>query len=362
VYSFGLVLYTLFTEEFPYTKAIELKKQIAELTVKYDKVSDAKSDSAKNLKKEIDDLKAQLKSEQAKTVEDLLKQIAEKPVQLDAKIYPPKLVDLIKRCTSKNPEERPKFTDITDGPFWLEIYQDMVSAGNEKGKEIWKAASKDKTTEIIPWEDFASTLWTFLEVEKPTPLQVECVKTMLYLENNNVTHKNWIRFLLWFSPLRTGKDGKEYLTKVVGLLEAPWFYGRECDRNASDAVINAVLSNKNIMEKKENKGKLPFLVRIAISQGEKYCLVCCSGTPGKIQINHVPINPPDYVETGIYKYITDMAKKKNWIPTYDSRHFDSIIFKKTELLDSKDMTESTGEDQIRSVVQPNSVVGKTKYI
>jgi len=68
------------------------------------------------------------------------------------------------------------------------------------------------------------------------------------------------------------------------------------------------------------------------------------------------------VDIGIHKYITDMAKKKSWFPTEEERPLETQIFSKITRLDSSDMTVSGGENQVRSVVQPNSIVGTTKYI
>jgi len=313
VYSFGLVLYSLLTEQFPY--------------------------------------------KEAKTIEELKKLINEKPVELDDKLYPPSIIALMKSCIHKNPAERTTFVNLASDECWSKIYQDMVSAGNEKGQALWMTAANQQQANAIPWDVFAPVLWKELGITSPDPLQLECVKTMLYLENSNVLHKNWMRFLMWFSPLITGNEGSQFIKKVVELLQSKWFYGREFDRVMSDALMNKILNNKTTMEK--NKGKQPFLVRIAISQEEKFCLVCF--TPDK-KINHVPIAPKDYVDIGIHKYITDMAKKKSWFPTEEERPLETQIFSKITRLDSSDMTVSGGENQVRSVVQPNSIVGTTKYI
>jgi len=315
VYSFGLLLYTLLTEKLPYTEA--------------------------------------------KTIEEL-KKLIEEPVKLDTTLYPPSLADLIASCLNKDPTKRPNFVDLTSDTCWQKIYQDMVSAGNKAGQEIWLLASKKKEgVDSIPWDEFAPVLWKELDITSPEPIQEECVRTMLYLENKNVLHKNWIRFLTWFAPLRTGKDGKEFVKKVEELLQSKWFYGREFDRVMADTQINETLKNKTAMDK--NKGKLPFLVRIAISQNEKFCLVYAPGQPNT-QIPHVPINPTDYVDVGISKFINDMAKKRNWFPTADGRPFETQIFSKIETLQSTDMREKAGEHQTKSVIQPNSIVNKTKYI
>jgi len=326
VYSFGLVLYSLLVEEFPYYEA--------------------------------------------KSIEELLTSIEENPVSLDEKIYPPSIIELLKKCLSKKVDERPTFEYLSNDTTWTKIYQDMVSVGLECGKVIWDRAAEESklptTTTSIPWDVFSKVLWQVLEInyedtekDKARQKEVEeCVETMLYLKDGKmVDFNNWGRFLTWFAPLRIGKDGKEFINRVVELLKAPWFYGREFNRTMSDGLINKILNDKKIMA--ENKGKYPFLVRIAESQQERFCLVYYN-VATKI-ITHVPLSPNDFVEMGIYKYISDMAKKKNWFPTKEERPYQREIFDKIQKLESKDMTKDKS-NQVRSVIQPNSIVGKTKYI
>jgi len=203
VYSFGIVLWELLTQQTPF--------------------------------EEIDSFSAMI---------DTIVNEQQRPAIPDT--CPERLRSLITACWDPEPGNRPSFADIV--PQFDEIIVDAV-INDENGRKMWKKYfMKDKLRETISWKNFVIALTNLFKArvpKDPNDTRWKCLKALLADESEKVSIEQFSRILDWFGPL----EGLEILEQVEDLLKREWFHGEISSDEAEKRLA------------KEKKGT--FLVRFS---------------------------------------------------------------------------------------------------
>jgi len=217
---------------------------------------------------------------------------------------PEKLKDIILSCWAKEPEKRPLFSDLTSmqtdhGSLWEHIEKEAAARGNKEVLELWKEAAG--TAPSVQWDKFQAMFWPKMDMTMSQAQEnhrSKCIHNLLEVTaTGDVTHKAFTNFTTLFSPILTGKQGLNFIDGIVALCKKTYFYGFQ-GRTPAEAVINEVLkSNPN-----------PYLLRISTTVGIQFCLSYVpvkqkGAKETKLEIVHLPILPPTYMETGIAAYV-----------------------------------------------------------
>jgi hypothetical protein len=225
-WSYGMILYTLLTDKFPFEK-----------------------------EKDYESIKEAIKS----------RNLPEIP-----KNTPETLKTLIDKCWSDNPADRDRPIIIADKDPWKKIFQEASLGGQKEVERIWNAALKTHTPPSdspVPWEKFAPIFWenmgmTLEDHDKDKNRISNCIRELLTKKDGKVTLKGFTDFAKTFSPMRTGPTGgPAYLKNILSLCATEWFYGA-IGRGDAEGLVNTA-------DKK--KFKNPCVLRLSENSENKFC-------------------------------------------------------------------------------------------
>jgi len=171
---------------------------------------------------------------------------------------PPSLKDIMIRCLDLDPKKRVSFSDILKENRWEEIKLEYTTEG-PLPISIWTRLG-DKAA--VPWKDFVSTFSSFLEIPNDDPelgnkMEWQCIYALLEVdqEENLVKKDNYIRFLSFFSPVRTGyNEGALWLGEIKLLLSQKWFHGPIDSRVAANRISAQEAARSSASFLKNNNG------------------------------------------------------------------------------------------------------------
>merc|ERR1712137_314327 len=136
---------------------------------------------------------------------------------------PKKLARLIEVCWDADPKKRPTFSQII--PLFDNIIVDAVLA-DRKGKDMWKKYFMgEKLRESVSWKNFVIAICSFFDEKiskNPNDTRWKCLAALLSDKESRVTIEQFSRILEWFGPLT---DLTSFLQSVEDLLSKPWFHG-----------------------------------------------------------------------------------------------------------------------------------------
>merc|ERR1712137_929037 len=204
VYSFGIVLWELFTQREPF-------EDIESFSMMIDSV------------------------------------VAEQKRPEIPKECPKKLRKLIEICWDADPKKRPKFSQMI--PAFDSIILEAVII-DEMGRKLWKKYFLgQKLREKVSWKNFTIALTSIFKTNLPKDTQDarwKCLKTLLVDKSGKVSMEQFARILEWFGPMN---DLTEFLVNIEGLLKRPWFHGE--------------ISSSDAEKKLTDEPKGTFLVRFS---------------------------------------------------------------------------------------------------
>eukprot|EP00027_Filamoeba_sp_ATCC50430_P018551 CAMPEP_0168567218 /NCGR_PEP_ID=MMETSP0413-20121227/14878_1 /TAXON_ID=136452 /ORGANISM="Filamoeba nolandi, Strain NC-AS-23-1" /LENGTH=511 /DNA_ID=CAMNT_0008599375 /DNA_START=169 /DNA_END=1704 /DNA_ORIENTATION=+ len=177
VYSFGIVLWELLTQEEPFPDIETFEDMIERVCMQHERP----------------------------------------PIPEDA---PPTLKKLIAKCWSPYPEERPTFEQIIP-LFDIIVIEYLIH--DEHGKKLWEKHFLGQ--ESVPWAKFVKGFCTFWNVPyDPKSTKFLCLKEMCVddKEEQLVSIEAFSKTLDWFGPMQ---DGIGLLVKIEDLLKQPYFHG-----------------------------------------------------------------------------------------------------------------------------------------
>lgn len=336
LWSFGMLLYSLLTEQFPYSDAKDFK--------------------------------------------EVSKLVSERVVPDLPRNTPDTLLALIQKCWQKTPDKRGTFKDISANDQWERISTEAQSAGQKDAQTIWDDAVKtlqggNAKTQSIPWDHFSTVFWKFLGIDNSKDKKnynTKCLQAMLGIPFNlqgkppEVLKSNYFNFIKILGPLRTqGADAAAFIGNIVELCRNKWFYG-VADRAKAEAAINlnlnASTSFAKFITKDPKKVKNPYLVRISANQGYVFCLSFLLDSSGKIE--HTLIQPESYRDEGFISYLQKEVKKKS-LNAFDStsREYDDLFDEPFEILESTmTLIEGDGSSAANSLMGSMSMTGTKTLI
>ena len=215
VYSFGIVLWQLVTEQEPYPE-IESMADLLDIVV------------SKNIRPKI------------------------------PKTCPSKLKRLIEVCWQAAPSTRPSFQQII--PLFKQIIVDYIIR-DKCGRALWKCRFMDKEAllEKVPWKSFIEGLNIFFNTKVPSNVKEDptyrSLHALLVDKKEYVSIEAFGRFLEWFGPM-VKLDA--VLQSVVTLLKKSWFHGE----------VSAEEAEKLLSKKRQGT----FLVRFSSKDPGSYAI------------------------------------------------------------------------------------------
>mmetsp|Transcript_504 Transcript_504/g.764 ORF Transcript_504/g.764 Transcript_504/m.764 type:complete len:553 (-) Transcript_504:189-1847(-) len=171
---------------------------------------------------------------------------------------PTRLKQLIEACWQGEPSKRPPFEKIL--PLFNQIIVDSIIK-DKHGRALWKKQFMNKETllEKVPWSKFIAGFTAYFKSKVPSNADEDVRYLSLHAliadSKELVLIEAFGRFLEWFGPIDS-LDG--VLDRVVNLLKKSWFHG---EISAEDA--ERLLS-------KEKKGT--FLVRFSARDPGSYAI------------------------------------------------------------------------------------------
>jgi len=191
---------------------------------------------------------------------------------------PATLKKLIQKCWSPKPNARPTFEEILHKNMLDKIVIDFTIS-DEKGRKFWKEHFVEK--ESVTWEEFFKAFCHFFKITKipdPKNPQFRCLHAVLQNEHdrNIITIETFSKVCDFFGPLESGES---FLNAIEQLLKQPWFHG--------------YVSLSEAEKKLEGEKKKTFMVRF--SAREPGCYAISAVTPDltakHIRIAHKPGGP-----------------------------------------------------------------------
>jgi len=133
-----------------------------------------------------------------------------------------------------------------ENKIFSDILLEAITRGSEESLNLWKSFSKDdgkgEIVQSVPWTKFIVPFLDYLgivanSIEINDNLEIECIKETLGVNQNNqeVTLKNYEKFLKLFPPVNKGLD---YLHQIKELLKSDWFFG-EIDPNEATGLLDS---------------------------------------------------------------------------------------------------------------------------
>jgi serine/threonine protein kinase len=177
---------------------------------------------------------------------------------------PTRLKQLIEACWQGDPGKRPPFEKVI--PLFNQIIVDSI-VKDKHGRAMWKKQfmNKDTLLEQVPWSKFVFGFTAYFKQKVPSnPDDVRFLSLHALVtnaKNEEVSIESFGRFLEWFGPIDS-LDG--VLDRVVNLLKKSWFHG---EISADDAER---------LLKQEKKGT--FLVRFSARDPGSYAITTVSDT------------------------------------------------------------------------------------
>eukprot|EP01088_Endostelium_zonatum_P001123 TRINITY_DN1140_c0_g1_i2.p1 TRINITY_DN1140_c0_g1~~TRINITY_DN1140_c0_g1_i2.p1 ORF type:complete len:342 (-),score=76.17 TRINITY_DN1140_c0_g1_i2:174-1199(-) len=184
-----------------------------------------------------------------------------------------KVKDLVEWCWSGNDSDRPGFTVICD-KLW-DIVLEFTIWSDEVGRKFWKDTFYDKWE--MTWEEFWRGFEKTYGVKSAgadNERRMKCMKLVMTTiggsgEKNNVTMSDWGLFLAYFGKIKNGNDVLDNCERVA---KKPWFFGS--------------LSMKEVESFLLGKKKGTFLVRFSASNAGSYTV---SVIDKKNKVKHIRI-------------------------------------------------------------------------
>lgn len=229
VYSFGIVLWQMYTNELqPYGDRIKTLNQLIE-TVAH-------------------------KGERPQIPDDC----------------PKELVDTIKHCWAGNPNTRPSFQELINTSAIDNIVLSRVFGSDQSlGRECWCRLCLEKVKQSVPWEDFLKAFQQTVNVPTITDIQKECLKRLLRNDADEVTCEKFSQILDWIGPLTVGTG---LLTTAESLLSRADFFGPISGRQAEQNL--------------KNQPPGTYLLRFSVTQSGDYAITAVDENK---TINHYKI-------------------------------------------------------------------------
>ena len=231
IYSFGMVLYEVITEKEPYAGKF---RDIKELT------------------------------------EAIVKQNARPAV--DLKLFPPKIIKLLKECWDTVPHKRPSFEEILNSGVLENAISDFIIK-DKMGCDFW-IKSFGATTDQVTWGAFETAFLKYFNyhqaVDTKNETKLFVLKTLLtnnytillsskddaksgaggYTQGGatpnssihssgneelTVTMANWAKILECFGPWK----GTDVIENISTMLKEPWFHGEMNEKEAEVVLMTA---------------------------------------------------------------------------------------------------------------------------
>lgn len=187
---------------------------------------------------------------------------------------PSKLKELIEVCWSPDASVRPTFADII--PQFNEIIVDGIIT-DEMGRKMWKKYFlKDKLRDVVSWRNFVIGLTNIFKQrmpKDPDDTRWKCLKALVCDAKEKVTIEQFSMILDWFGPMQ---DLDSFLDSIEDLLKKTWFHGDISSTEAEQRLAN------------EKKGT--FLVRFSSRDPGCYAISTMSqgGRLKHFRIYHKP--------------------------------------------------------------------------
>jgi len=249
---------------------------------------------------------------------------------------PNTLKQIITTCWNIESAERRTFKLLAEEDKWDDIIKEALLHGETKyAADLWNQSVDENFAQSgvrgglsVPWPLFLNKFYSFMGIERIDQTEVvsRCLKEVMTVKEQSPTpileRQAFSEFLKVFTPFPTSKEeGSAYVDQIIQLIKEPWFYGASHNRLTAEAVINIA----------RDKGrKSPCMVRISTNAGGKFCLTYLDekdrrlgGKP--LEIEHLAINPSSYQTIGYYKYLKDEIKKKKLSWYNYARPFDHIL-------------------------------------
>jgi len=219
---------------------------------------------------------------------------------------PTRLRQLIEACWQGDPSKRPTFEKII--PLFNQIIVDSIIK-DKHGRALWKKQFllKDNLEENVPWKQFVIGLTSYFKEKVPSnpdDVRYLCLNALLAnSQEQSVSIENFGRLLEWFGPVETLDS---LLDSVVNLLKKSWFHG-EISAEEAEALLG-----------KQKKGT--FLVRFSARDPGSYAITTVSETSNikHFRVYHKPglkyligKTECDTLEDIISKYHKDLYLKSS---------------------------------------------------
>jgi len=161
---------------------------------------------------------------QIESFEELIEEICKKGTREKmAKEAPANLKALIQACWQPEPASRPAFLQII---HQLDECILEVAISDKDGREMWKKHfSKDNDLDLnIPWEKFLNAIASFFSLSPQLKI-FQGLKALLLKEDTDVVYiEDFGNCLKWFGPMGSSSS-TNFLTRMQNLFTKRWFHG-----------------------------------------------------------------------------------------------------------------------------------------
>jgi serine/threonine protein kinase len=205
---------------------------------------------------------------------------------------PDKLRVLIEQCWAQSPAKRPSFVDVCKATTLDDVVIDAhISAPNQLARDMWR--SKFGAKFAVSYRELVRQLCATLEVDPktmpPRSLRSDCLAAVLEVELNQqtgrddddndvdeVTLESFGRMLEWFGPI---EKGSSLFNAIDEVLQLPGFFG-----DIATAAAEAAL--------KADGKKGTYLIRFSSTPGSyAITLINKKGALEHYRIAHTPGQP-----------------------------------------------------------------------
>jgi serine/threonine protein kinase len=205
---------------------------------------------------------------------------------------PDKLRVLIEQCWAQSPAKRPSFVDVCKASTLDDVVIDAhISAPNQLARDMWRA--KFGTKFAVSFRELVRQLCATLEVDAksvaPNSLRADCLAAVLDVQLNQqtgrdddndavdeVTLESFGRMLEWFGPI---EKGQSLFLAIDEVLQLPGFFG-----DIATAAAEAAL--------KADGKKGTYLIRFSSTPGSyAITLINKKGALEHYRIAHTPGQP-----------------------------------------------------------------------
>ncbi|PRP74643.1 SH2 domain-containing protein [Planoprotostelium fungivorum] len=198
IYSFGIVLWELYTQEEPY-------------------------------------------KDKFKSFDDLVEAVTKKGKRPDVPdVCPPKLKTLIQQCWNPSPAIRPPFARILKENILDHlIIESHISERNEMGRRLWSENFLEQTT--VPANKFLPAFYKTIGVQMTGDQEdifIQCLKILIVKKDksggDSVSLEDFSKMLEWFGPLELGSG---ILQRIEAGLRFKGFFG-EIETSDAEKLLN----------------------------------------------------------------------------------------------------------------------------